>query len=73
LVITRYWEYGSGYGDYYDWLPDALLVREAGDKVSDPAGMLFTWGTRRVLAGNPALSEALACELLIVDHKERIL
>lgn len=64
--LDGFWEFGSGYGDYYDWLPGALIVWEAGGKVTDPAGHPFTWGTQGVLAANVALSGAMTEVLLEV-------
>jgi myo-inositol-1(or 4)-monophosphatase len=68
--LDGYWEYGSEYGDYYDWLAGALIVREAGGMVTDTAGNPFTWGTRGVLAANETLSAALALELSSIKKSE---
>lgn len=61
--LDGYWEHGSNYGDFYDWLPGAFLVDEAGGSVTDMAGNSFTWGTRGIIAANETLLTSIAKEL----------
>lgn len=67
--LDGYWEYGSEYGDYYDWLPGALLVQEAGGMVMDTEGDSFTWGTKGIIAGNEAISRAMVEKLKGIRNK----
>ncbi|NRD76858.1 inositol monophosphatase [Bacillus sp. BRMEA1] len=64
--LDGYWEFGSEYGDYYDWLPGTFIVQEAGGTVTDSAGSPFTWGSRGVIASNQTLSAELIRELASV-------
>lgn len=68
--LDGYWEFASGYGDYYDWLPGAFIVQEAGGVVTDTEGRPFTWGTRGVLAANASLQPHLAKELSVIRNKK---
>lgn len=61
--LDGYWEFASNYGDYYDWLPGALIVQEAGGLVTDTEGRPFTWRANGVLAANKILHQTLAHEL----------
>lgn len=62
--LDGYWEFASDYGDYYDWLPGALIVQEAGGLVTDTEGRPFTWGANGIVAANKTLHCSLAKELV---------
>ncbi len=59
-AIDGYWECGQ---DYYDWLPGALLVSEAGGTVTALDGKPFGWGCQGIVAAGPAMHGVLGAAL----------
>ncbi len=60
-ALDGYWECGQ---DYYDWLPGALLVTEAGGTVSALDGKPFGWGCRGIVAAGTGMHGPLASALM---------
>jgi myo-inositol-1(or 4)-monophosphatase len=58
--LDGYWEVGE---DTPDWLAGALLVREAGGRVTDLAGAELTWTGDGVLAAAPPMHASLRAAL----------
>ena len=54
--LDGHWEIGS---DVPDWLGGALLVREAGGRVTDVSGQPFDWTSGGILAATPGLHGAV--------------
>lgn len=55
--LDAYWEYGS---DVNDWLAGALLITEAGAKVTDGRGEAFSPDAEGILAAHSQLYDAFA-------------
>ncbi|KEQ27428.1 inositol monophosphatase family protein [Paenibacillus tyrfis] len=58
--LDAYWEHGN---DTFDWLPGALLVQEAGGKVTDTEGRLFGQGPGGIAAASRTLHPQLVAAL----------
>lgn len=50
--LDGYWEYGEG---VYDWLAGALLVEEAGGKITDTQGNDFCWKNTGIVAASSTI------------------
>ncbi|WAH39343.1 inositol monophosphatase family protein [Alicyclobacillus dauci] len=60
-----YWEHGF---DMVDWLAGALLVQEAGGKVTDTTNGSLAWPSAGIVAANTVLHPRLLASLETQSH-----
>ncbi|WP_179233053.1 inositol monophosphatase family protein [Paenibacillus rigui] len=60
--LDGFWEYSF---DLYEWLAGALLIQEAGGRVTSSGGEAFDWGSTGIVAANPYIQPQL--QLLVQE------